>query len=67
MTAPLAMKICQWRDRVMETQTAPLTGVRTSNAVLGNVDKAVRIEGHVLDVPDGDFLFLSLLHGVSGV
>jgi hypothetical protein len=52
---------------VMETQTASLTGVRTGNAVLGNVDKAVRIEGHVLDVPDGDFLFLSLLHGVSGV
>jgi hypothetical protein len=67
MTAPLAMKVCQWRDQVMETQTASLTGVRTGNAVLGNVDKAVRIEGHVLDVPDGDFLFLSLLHGVSGM
>ena len=44
---------------------ALLTSVRTSDAVLGNVDKAVRIEGHVLDIPDGDFFLLSLLNSVS--
>jgi hypothetical protein len=63
MTAPLAGKTCQRRGRVIGTN--PLTSVRTSNTVFGDVNEAVRIEGHALDIPEGDVVLLSFLPSVS--
>ena len=43
----------------------PLTSVRPSDAIFGNVNEAVRVESHVLDSPEGDVFLLILLRSVS--
>jgi hypothetical protein len=45
--------------------TNRFTSVRTSNAILGDVDEAVRIKVHVLDIPEGYVFLLSFLPSVS--